>query len=659
MTIPFINLFKKIRMQSEPIPPPLPVRIEKPSNERMSKTVVPNSTRIVSSQDPPQALESSMPGAVDPSQAGLRMVSYTPGSTAPAVRPGDLPPAVAFALEPDVERVVAIELSDIIGQIPDGFLKPAESFDRTAKVLLKAAELEKGMSTGQPSVSLASIYQQVPEIFLHTVPLSETKPVTLPFEKVLEGFQNLRVRRDQERNMGVPQVETPFLKATLEDSETFGIAFEPLQTCETPPVRVELATAQSIAAAEPETSNRFIPTVTPVPSTPLRMREEEPLREEDFPPAKNGGHSKIPSNLPTNGTSAPPSERIPAPAGPSRNGPARIPFKVGPPSDTLRRKPKPPPEPDWASVADQVLAEGDGASGPEVAPVKITLKLKPILLGLPAFQLSGDVKDIPEDVGLEFPFSLIEPQLGSGRVALAPKVFEEMLPQQYRHLFNGSEPNAPVALPLEEVLKNLPETSLRMRDDQEVVDAGLNLDTPFSRKAEEDAKRFQVNLGPIEKPSPKAAPKAKAKASKVKVAPKAEPLPDATPAVETKFDAKIAVARAIELPGVSGCAVTFSDGLSLAGNLPEGVGAEGLCAMAPSLLHRVEDYMVDTKLGGLKAMTLHCSKSPITFFMHGNICLSALHSMEGLTSEIRDQLGRMVEELSQIYSQSEVSHVDH
>ena len=48
-----------------------------------------------------------------------------------------------------------------------------------------------------------------------------------------------------------------------------------------------------------------------------------------------------------------------------------------------------------------------------------------------------------------------------------------------------------VALPLQEVLKNLPATSLRMRDDQEEQDAGANFATPFSAKAEEDAKRFK------------------------------------------------------------------------------------------------------------------------------------------------------------------------
>ena len=54
-------------------------------------------------------------------------------------------------------------------------------------------------------------------------------------------------------------------------------------------------------------------------------------------------------------------------------------------------------------------------------------------------------------------------------------------------------------LPLHEVLKNLPTASLRMRDDQEEQEAGANFATPFSAKAEEDAKRFNVAGTPVAK----------------------------------------------------------------------------------------------------------------------------------------------------------------
>ena len=55
-------------------------------------------------------------------------------------------------------------------------------------------------------------------------------------------------------------------------------------------------------------------------------------------------------------------------------------------------------------------------------------------------------------------------------------------------------------LPLDEVLKNLPTTCLRMRDDQEEQDLGATIATPFSAKAEEDAKRFKTGGTPVAKP---------------------------------------------------------------------------------------------------------------------------------------------------------------
>src|SRR3981081_1990759 len=111
------------------------------------------------------------------------------------------------------------------------------------------------MASGKPSVSIATIYDQVPEIFLHTIAESDTAwQVHLPFAKVLEQFMNMHVRSDQEHDLVVPQVETPFLKVAVEDCSEFGTTLEPLEMSpgEQPSVRVELPTAQAFAAAEPE-----------------------------------------------------------------------------------------------------------------------------------------------------------------------------------------------------------------------------------------------------------------------------------------------------------------------------------------------------------------------------------------------------------------------
>src|SRR5437762_2952676 len=57
MTIPFLNFFKKVKDQAlakkeQPVTGPKRVTpVEKPSSERFSKTVMPNTTRALSTQD--------------------------------------------------------------------------------------------------------------------------------------------------------------------------------------------------------------------------------------------------------------------------------------------------------------------------------------------------------------------------------------------------------------------------------------------------------------------------------------------------------------------------------------------------------------------------------------------------------------------------------
>ena len=119
---------------------------------------------------------------------------------------------------------------------------------------------------------------------------------------------------------------------------------------------------------------------------------------------------------------------------------------------------------------------------------------------------------------------------------------------------------------------------------------------------------------------------------------------------DAKLDAKGVVALVNKLPGVRACAIHFGDGLSLAGSLPAELETDGICAMAPSLMQRVENHLVDTKLGLLRGMTLSCTKGAVTFYMHENLCLAALHADLDLPSETRDRLSRIVHELSRKYS---------
>ena len=713
MAFSLLNIFKrkaKDESADEPAPAPRPAAA-KSSGERMSKTVVPNSTRTVAPQPEPafasngSSMTATIPAAVMPGPAAPRTVAFGPSE--PAKQAG-LPPAVAVQLEPTVERAVSLELADIVGQMPPGWVRPLEGQEPSRRVLLRAGELERGMASGKPSVAISSVYDQVPEIFTRQVSASETARVMLPFGKVLDEFTALHVRSDQRPEASVPQVETPFLKVTAEDSERFGIAPTPIAP---PTVRVEAATAETLAAAEPEAAYRekVVPGPTPAAS-PMRIpvpgngsanREATPKNTPVAAPAATPAPARIPFKLTPNGTGVPATERVPASRGPSvptslpqAGAPARIPFKISAPSEQARPKGGEPWITKESLAADPTPAVPVSAPAPvfaqpaDAGAVKISLALAPIFRNLPPFQLLGDPDEAATGARVEFPFSLIEPQLATGRVTLTPEQFAAGLPEEYRGMFNPGDSAATVSLPLQEVLRNLPAASLRIRDDQEEQEKGAGFATPFSAKAEEDAKRFKVANAPIAKPvvvpapapapAPVAMPAAPAPVAAPielpRVLPPPEPAPKAAPAplriasapaatkgdrtelqialdTDDELDPKSVVAHIGKMPGVKGCAIIFEDGLSLAGNLPPEFNADGLSAMAPAMMQKIENHMGDSKLGALRAMTLSCANAAVTFLTHHNLCLAALHAKEELAADVRERLAVAVQELSKTYSQ--------
>src|SRR5881227_3745055 len=119
MTIPFLSYFKKGKgaaaVKEKPAGPPKPTvpPLEKPSSERFSKTVMPNATRTLPPQDPFEMAARSK--ALGGQMAGVAVVPARTISFSPAMNTQrDLPPAVALALEPQVERVISLELSDVL-----------------------------------------------------------------------------------------------------------------------------------------------------------------------------------------------------------------------------------------------------------------------------------------------------------------------------------------------------------------------------------------------------------------------------------------------------------------------------------------------------------------------------------------------------------------
>ena len=709
MTIPFLDVFRKAKAKlgsggAATADPIRPVPVEKPSSEKLSKTVMPNTTRT------------SSPGS-DPFKAAG---DSTPNSKL-STSAGRLPPSVAFALQPKVERAISLELSDVLQEFPAGYLKPVESFNAALPILLKANEIEKGMSSGKPMVSLATIYEQMPDIFLRTVAPDDTTRVALPYDKVLEQFRNVQIRDDQEQEQDVPQVETPILKATIEDTQRFGTTMSAIQASAHPPVKVEPATARAISTAEPEPAVREAVATAIKPSgIPLNLSPSPAPKAQPTIPS-SAAPTRIPFKLPPNGTGGSDSERVPASSGPpvptappdappKPAGPPRVPFKISAPCDDL--KPKLTLVPGTAGP-EKEEAEEKAAPAP-AAETKISLSLSAVLHNMPAFQLKGTPDAVAADERIELALTSVSSQLASGRISVPMKTLQEALPEKHRDLLAADDAQSPVLLPLQEVLKNLPPAFLKMRDDQEQIDAIEGFETPFSVKAAEDAKRFgpattvgkkseessapsltkapetktpESNAPEIKLPTPKI-PEAKVpevKAPELKMpevsAPPKVPLSpvavamkgDATPKPEvekkvsapaeagtdTKTTAKDVVTRATALPGVTACSITFEDGLSLAGNLPEDIQVGGICAMAPSVLQRINRHTAETKMGPLLSMTLHCRESRMTFFMKGNVCLTALHGSGDLTPETQDKLAEMATELSRTYTQPETAHVDH
>jgi predicted regulator of Ras-like GTPase activity (Roadblock/LC7/MglB family) len=669
MTIPFLDLFKKLTGRfgggESPVETPTrtPARVirpKKPEGERLSKTVMPNATRSLSASPDPfrsAAVTSGTPRSSSPLELGAGRI------TSSAVRPAasQLPPALARALEPKVERTISLRVADLIDVVPIGFIKPVEILDTNAAVSLKASEIEKGMPEKHPMISLPSLYQQVPEIFLRSVRPDDDTRIELPYDKVLEQFQGAQVRADQVREAVLPHVDTPILKAMIQDSQRFGTKIEPIEASTLPPVPVKPATAESIAAAEPEALPQLAVKSASSGQKVISLHSPElkPKSETPPPPPPAATELKIPFELLPNGTGASASERVPASSGPPV--PTPLPFAPDFPkmafelpveeSVTSTTPTKPTVEEPVIPTAKKPVEASTPPPPVASTPVKegptISFSLKAVLKNLPAFQLSGDIAAVANDARIELPLALVEPQLASGRVLIAPDIFQTALPEQYREMFQNDVVRTPVALPLEEVLKNLPATVLKLRDDQEELALGKDFETPFLLKAREDAKRLiQLAKEPvIEK--------------KIDI----EPVAAATESTETKpaiekIDPKKMVAQAKALSGVKACAITFSDGLSLAGELPEKFDADALCAMAPSMLERITQHVRETKLGQLVAMTLYTTDAAVSFFARGNVCLTALHETS-LAPEIRTRLAELAEKLSQTYAQPESPNVDH
>ena len=193
MNLTFLRHFKKDRpaeggvaIVARPATP-----LDKPASERFGKTVMPNVSRVVGVDAMPDFSLDGPLGNPPPATPSARKISLG-GSGSIAVeskKASTDDPAAA-------ERTIALQLIDLVPHLPAGLLKTAP-VDPEHRVLIKASELERGMASGRPTVSLRSIFQQAPDFFQCDVEATDKREVVLPFNKVLEQFTAFQVRSDQ------------------------------------------------------------------------------------------------------------------------------------------------------------------------------------------------------------------------------------------------------------------------------------------------------------------------------------------------------------------------------------------------------------------------------------------------------------------------------
>lgn len=122
------------------------------------------------------------------------------------------------------------------------------------------------------------------------------------------------------------------------------------------------------------------------------------------------------------------------------------------------------------------------------------------------------------------------------------------------------------------------------------------------------------------------------------------------PPTKNWIDPRSVVALASQFPGIAGCTVSSSDGLSLAGPAEQNDHLDALGAIAPHFFRRIGTYASELKLGDLQSFTLQYTKGYVSMFLAGEICVSVLHQNRDFLPGIRDRFLKITRILSTIYT---------
>ncbi len=300
---------------------------------------------------------------------------------------------------------------------------------------------------------------------------------------------------------------------------------------------------------------------------------------------------------------------------------------------------------------------------------RVTVRVRPLIQAMPMQQREALLGSIPEDSEVDLPLDQIESQLASGRVSLSMDTFSEALSPSMRKLFKENYTGSEVPIALSEIVKNLPNNTLQMREDQHEQDVDPDeFETPFNTTPDTIA---------VKPPSPPAL----ASAIPAPTGPsRAKPL--ITPAItnyttrklnstgnkfpspmhaalgtQDALDAKKVVKLASALPGVASLTIITEDGLALAGNMPSFMDPEGFSAMAPQLHRKMAKHATEMKLGELKHLSLSTETHTVTIFTGSGMTLAVLHQNQSdLGHGVKEKFIAIVDGLAKQYSGELTSH---
>lgn len=112
------------------------------------------------------------------------------------------------------------------------------------------------------------------------------------------------------------------------------------------------------------------------------------------------------------------------------------------------------------------------------------------------------------------------------------------------------------------------------------------------------------------------------------------------------LDVGAVAAHAAALPGVQACLITGARGTARAGQLPGGLDAEVVGALALELSGKVAESAARLNVGSVESTTVHRDDCAVAIFSHEGVCLTVVLGPRGFVAGVRQRLVRATELLA-------------